>query len=481
MNKILSTDNGIKVPAALAVTHKPYGEHNPISSNIFFADPTAVEYEGKLYIYGTNDSQQFVITEGKKPNGYGGINTLVCYSTEDMVNWTYENTIKTHEICPWAHCSWAPSITSRVEEDGLTHFYLYFCNSGNGVGVMTSTSPTGPWVDAKGSAVVNNPMLGDDPVCWCFDPGVCVDDNGVGWLAIGGGMPLHGEAHGETPMYTGNCRLFRLSPDMTSIDSEVCKVKVPYHFEANELNFINGKWILTYCSNWADRTEWDDKFPCDRPTKCSMCYAVSDDPLDPESWEYKGEYLLNPDRFGYPGSNNHSHLHKFGDKYYIIYQNVSLIENMGILEKHNDGYRSLNIDELAVDEAAHTFADGRMTDPGVKQIKNLDPFKTVSANTSVYSAGVKYDDNFKANLTDGSVIALESVDFGEGAKELSAVVCGKGVIEVRLDKDSDEAVCTVAFDVDEPTEVYNVCDIKGVHDVYLAAGGEFVFYSWSCK
>ncbi len=464
-----------------AVSHKPYGENNPISSNIFFADPTAVEYNGRLYVYGTNDSQQFDITEGKKPNSYGGINTLVCYSTADMVNWTYENTIKTHEICTWAHCSWAPSIVSRVEADGLTHFYLYFCNSGNGVGVMTSTSPTGPWTDAKGSAVINNQMLGDDPVCWCFDPGVCVDDNGIGWLAIGGGMPMHPEAHGETPMYTGNCRLFKLSSDMTSIDSEVCKVKVPYHFEANELNFINGKWVLTYCSNWADRTEWDDKFPCDRPHKCSMCYAVSDNPLDPSSWEYKGEYLLNPDQFGYPGSNNHSHLHKFGDKYYIIYQNVSLIENMGILNKENDGYRSLNIDELIVDEANHTYADGAMTDAGVTQVKHFNPYEAVNGTTSHSSAGVKYNDEFKAVMSEGSVITVKSADFLGGANEFSATVCGKGVLELRLGELEAEPVCVLEFDTTEATEVSAPISAEGVKDIYLVSDGEFILNSWICK
>ena len=31
---------------------------NPISTNIFCADPTAVEYEGRLYVYGTNDTEQ---------------------------------------------------------------------------------------------------------------------------------------------------------------------------------------------------------------------------------------------------------------------------------------------------------------------------------------------------------------------------------------------------------------------------------------
>ena len=33
---------------------------NPISSNVFCADPTSVEYEGRLYVYGTNDHEQYL-------------------------------------------------------------------------------------------------------------------------------------------------------------------------------------------------------------------------------------------------------------------------------------------------------------------------------------------------------------------------------------------------------------------------------------
>mgnify|MGYP000806691760 CR=1 FL=1 len=56
---ITSTDLGYTVSETLAQTNKPIGEHNPISSNVFFADPTSVEYEGRLYVYGTCDQQEY--------------------------------------------------------------------------------------------------------------------------------------------------------------------------------------------------------------------------------------------------------------------------------------------------------------------------------------------------------------------------------------------------------------------------------------
>lgn len=62
----------------------------------------------------------------------------IMLSTDDMVNWTYHGLIDVKALSPWGIASWAPSIVSRIESDGKTHFYLYYSNSGAGVGVLTS-------------------------------------------------------------------------------------------------------------------------------------------------------------------------------------------------------------------------------------------------------------------------------------------------------------------------------------------------------
>jgi len=96
---------------------------NPISPDIYCADPTAVAYNGRLYVYGTNDHQQ--LEEGKTgSNTYEAIRSMVIFSTADMVNWQYHGTIPVGKIAPWVYASWAPSVISRREADGLTHFYL---------------------------------------------------------------------------------------------------------------------------------------------------------------------------------------------------------------------------------------------------------------------------------------------------------------------------------------------------------------------
>ena len=85
--------------ASLATSFKGVSHGNPISASVFCADPTALEYNGRLYVYGTNDSQQFIASGKKSKNGYGSIKSIVIFSTDDLVNWTFHGTIDTNKLC----------------------------------------------------------------------------------------------------------------------------------------------------------------------------------------------------------------------------------------------------------------------------------------------------------------------------------------------------------------------------------------------
>ena len=76
--------------------YKGTNSNNPISANIFCADPTALEYNGRLYVYGSNDHQQFIKNGKKGENSYGEIKSIVVFSTDDMVNWTFHGTCIPH-------------------------------------------------------------------------------------------------------------------------------------------------------------------------------------------------------------------------------------------------------------------------------------------------------------------------------------------------------------------------------------------------
>lgn len=486
--KLTSTQElSYSITSSLAKSYKTVGDCNPISSNLFFADPTSVEYNGRLYVYGTCDTEQFIKNGKKGDNGYGGIDSLSCFSTDDMVNWTYHGDIKVNFLCSWAGVSWAPSIVSRPTESGETEFFLYFTLGGGGIGVIKANSPLGPWTDPLGHPLISGDTaeLKDDPICWVFDPGVVIDDDGVGWIAFGGGDP---QQPGETGMNTRNCRIARLGEDMVSLDSKIAVIEAPYHFEANELNYIDGKFYLTYCSNWQPREEWSDEYsPYEMPQMCTMCYMVSDDPLKTDSWEYKGEYLMNPTYYGLSFSNNHTHLQEFGGKYYLFYQNVSLLDNMHL--NGASGYRSMNVDTLEVDTKKSEFKMGTMTSKGVEQLKKLDPFKTNEGETANVTAGIEYKKVSKSMAaigSDGSWTVVCGADFGkDGAKLFAARVMGEGIIEIRLDDKDSAAVGAIQFSsAEDYSTVY--CElseaITGEHDVYLVFGGnEITLDQWQFK
>lgn len=85
----------------------------------------------------------------------------------------------------------------------------------------------------------------------------------------------------------------RLANDMKTLDSEIVEIKAPYHFEANELNYLNGTWIYTYNTNWKNRDAWPHK-DIDKPSRCCMSYMTSRTPLETDSWTYRDNYFKIP-------------------------------------------------------------------------------------------------------------------------------------------------------------------------------------------
>jgi hypothetical protein len=405
---------------------KAVNDANPLVTNVYCADPTSIEYDGRLYVYGTNDHQQYLYDK-KGENKYNHIKSLVMLSTDDMVNWTYHGTIDTGVISPWIIASWAPSIVSRVEGDGKTHFYLYYSNSGFGVGVLTSTSPTGPWTDPLGKSLIDGnhkAVNGWTP----FDPGVVIDKNGVGWLAFGGGKSSVG-----TDYMPGGSHIVRLGNDLISMDSEIMAIPAPYFFEASELNYINDTYVYTYNTNWEERKIWVNK-EIDPPTACCMSYMTTKTPLNPESWEYRGNYFKNPGDNGLDYSNNHTHLHKYNNQYYLFYHTLSLQKKYGV----KGGFRSIFADKITVDEGLLKINETVPTTSGLEQIKNFDPCRVNLFAALAVSAGLAFEpydrigNMFVTSKTSGSWSVIRGVEFKD-AKTITVKAKGKGAIEVRLD------------------------------------------------
>ena len=419
---------------SIATDYKGSGNNNPLSANIFCADPTALEYNGRLYVYGSNDHQEFMANNKKNDNTYGNIKSIVVFSTDDMVNWTFHGTIDTKKICsswtnnPWYvgyGVSWAPSVTWRHNETtDKDEFFLYFCNSSHGVGVLKAESPIGPWKSP------NNKLM----------------------------------IHRDTPGAT-----------MTEIDGQPVRIPAPYHFEANELNYIGGKYVYTYCSNWANRdnTEWENYkqehgITVNAPGGGTMCYMVSDNPLDPDSWVFKGYY--GPGVAG----NNHSHLQKFQGSYYHIYHNhgdilLNPMKNDGAIDASAGDYRSICVNKATVNESTATVSLVTLNTTGVKQIKNLNPYELQQIETMASSGGVNYEDftnitkntkistlgndaseNMQVKMKPSSWVSVRKVDFGtKGAVKFTLRAKGNGKMELRTSSSPRSSLLTVDFSSEE--------------------------------
>ena len=472
----------------LATDYKGTSNVNPISSCVFCAAPTAIDYKGRLYVYGTNDHQQFIKNGKKGSNGYGNIKSLVVFSTDDMVNWTFHGTIDVGKVCGgWCGQSWAPSAVWRTTDKGVDEFFIYFANGGGSVGVIKSTtSPVGPFKSPNSQAMIRHGMAGVDPCNWVFDPGAVIDENGVGWIAFGGGDP---QSTGSK-LWPGNSRIAKLKSSMTAVDGKAVNMPAPYLFEASELNIMDGKFVYTYNTSWSDRNDWS-KFTKRNgqpaPSTCSMCYMVSDNPLDPESWEYRGEYVANPGSFGFGSGNNHTHLQKFEGNYYLFYHSSMLEQSM---KTGASGFRSIGVNKATVNESTQKIGKVTMSKTGISAIKKLNPYELQQAETMSTSGGISYEDftnitkvtsintlgndaskNLQVKMAAGAWTFLRGVDFGEtGASKFTLNAKGTGTLEIRLASKTAKAAATVDFSsttISEHTVDLDPTLFTGVKSVYF--------------
>ena len=460
---------------AVATDYKGTSNNNPISACVFCADPTALEYKGRLYVYGSNDHQQFIKQGKKGENNYGEIKSLVVFSTDDMVNWTFHGTIDTKKICsgwtsnPWYQSygvSWAPSVTWRTNENGTDEFFLYFCNSSHGVGVLKANSPIGPWTSPNNKLMIHydTPGANARETNANFDPGVVIDDNGVGWITFGG--------LGPSEIMPNAARIIKLKPSMTAVDGSAVVIPAPYHFEANELNVIGGKFVYTYCSNWAYRNDADwntykqqHGINVSKPNTCTMCYMVSDNPTDPNSWVYKGVYGPHP---GMSSNNNHSHLQKFNGSYYYLYHGASLMQkwrDAGIIDQNCGIFRSICVNKVTVNEGTQKINQVTPNLTGATAIKNMNPYELQEAETMASCGGINYEDftniqknttistlgndasrNMMVKMKEGSWILQRNLDFGTtGASKFMLRAKGTGTVEIRLDRIGAKPSATIDF------------------------------------
>lgn len=432
------------VPVTDGITEaiKPVGQNNPIAASRFMADPYAIEYEGTVYVYGTNDSDAMIIGEdGKVPgNSYSHVKSLNCYSSKDMVNWTDEGIIQVagkNGPAKWASNSWAPAVAHK-KINGKDKFFIYFADNGSGIGVLEGDSPTGPWKDPIGKQLISRdtPNCSGSEVPWLFDPAVLVDDDGRAYLYFGGIGESEDRDHPKCN------RVVELNDDMISLKGDPVEIDAPGAFEDSGINKIGGKYYYSYCTNWDGGTT-------KRPDSnnlgvANIAYMVSDSPMGP--WSDAKVVLNNPTSYFTElptnefNNNHHCMLEKDG-QIYMFYHSQFIAADKGF----DYGYRTSGVDLVTVDKDGNL--QGTMTKTGLTAIATFDPFAMVEAETFAWANGISTivgpdQDNTRNNrvlssIKSGDWVGLDNVAFGtDGAQSLTMSIANAsetGSVEIYVD------------------------------------------------
>ncbi|MGN0585137.1 MAG: endo-1,4-beta-xylanase, partial [Ruminococcus sp.] len=247
--KVVDKDAMEKIFASVNVASswKNDGENNVLYTQRFGADPGFMVYKDRLYVYTTNDAFEYDSNGNMQENTYN-VQTINCHSSADLVNWTDHGAIpvagrNSTGPAKWAGYSWAPDACWKTI-NGQDKFFLYFADSAGGIGVLTADSPTGPWTDPLGKALISRDM----PNCnvnWLFDPAVLVDDDGKAYIYFGGGVPDGKQANPDT------ARCVQLGDDMISIVGTPVNINPPYLFEDSSIEKIGDTYYYSYCTNWS--------------------------------------------------------------------------------------------------------------------------------------------------------------------------------------------------------------------------------------
>lgn len=315
------TSIGIKTKAQNTVQDTTFqAQGNPIISHKFTADPAALVYKDQVYIYTGRDEAP------KNRNGYE-MHEWLCFSTKDMQTFTEHPSHLNVKAFSWAKAdAWASQV---IERNGKFYWYVAIEHAtikGKAIGVAVADSPTGPFTDAVGKALITNDMTTESKISWDdIDPTVFIDDNKQAYL-FWGNTTLH---------------YVKLKENMTEMEGEMHTISLPHFTEAPYIHKKKGWYYLSYAYEF--------------PEKIAYAMSRSIEGL----WVYKG--IIN--EIAGNCNTNHQSIIEFKGKDYFIYHNGALVPDYASF------HRSVCIDYLYYNKDG-TIKRVIMTSEGIQSNKN---------------------------------------------------------------------------------------------------------------
>lgn len=403
----------------------------PIIQTKYTADPAPMVYNDTVFLYTTHDEDD---AEGFKMQDW------LLYTSTDMVNWTDHGVVASLKSFDWVkrdNGAWAEQV---VERNGK--FYMYCPIHGNGIGVLVSDSPYGPFKDPLGKPLVWQKEHWDD-----IDPTVFIDEDGQAYMYWG----------------NPNCYYVKLNEDMISYSGDIVKLKeTPEHYQEGPWFYKrNGHYYLAFASTCCPE---------------GIGYAMSDSPTGP--WKTKG-YIMRPTE---RTRGNHPGIMDYKGKSYVFGLNYDLLK----LET-NTHYerRSVSVAEMHYNEDGTIQEVPYWADTKLEQIGTFNPFRKVEAETMAWGYGLKTAPNADKSLSvvdvnNGEYICVRGVNFGKNKArrfEVSALPLEGGNLKIRLDVPDGKIVGNVNIPQGNETSKYELysCEVNavsGIYDLYLSFEGE---------
>ena len=292
---------------------------NPVIKDKYTADPSAMVHNGTVYLYAGHD-------EAPAPEQRYVMHEWLCYSSQDMVHWKEHPSPLNVKAFAWAKDdAWASQVIAR---NGKFYWYAAMEHGsipGKAIGVAVSDSPTGPFKDARGSALIANDLTASKIMWDDIDPTVFIDKNGQAYLYWG----------------NSNCYWAKLKPNMTELDGPINQVtNLPSYTEAPWVHQHSGWYYLSYATGFPEK----------------LAYAMSRSIEGP--WVFKG--LLN--EVAGNSNTNHQAIIDFKGQSYFVYHNGSISTEGGSFR------RSVCIDYLYYNKDG-TMKRVVMTTEGVRPVK----------------------------------------------------------------------------------------------------------------
>jgi beta-xylosidase len=249
----------------------------PISPR-FNADPSPHVFDGKVWVYATNDQDN--------SGTYWDSTDWRLFSSNDLKTWNDEGSFLSVTVFKWAKPdakAWAPEAAYRNGK-----YYFYAPVGGDKIGVAVSDTPKGPFIDARSDALVDKARdanAGAEPI----DPAVLIDDDGQAYMLFGTRVP----------------KIVRLKANMIETDGPILDIQIDgfpaddakkKYGEAPYLTKRNGTYYFTFSTGWPGQ----------------IVYATATSPLGP--YTYRGVVLDYLDI-----STNHQAIIDFDGKSWLFY------------------------------------------------------------------------------------------------------------------------------------------------------------------